>query len=56
MREEKDKKTCGNCKHHRRSTESKDDWLCTNPDSDYVADYTEYGDWCHEWEGWEGEE
>jgi len=40
---------CGTCKHHVH--ESVDDgWIFGNPDSDYVIDWTDYGDWCADWE------
>lgn len=40
---------CGTCKYHRTDKNS-GDWICTNPESEYFADYTEYADWCEEWE------
>lgn len=40
---------CGNCKYHVH--ESIDDgWVCTNDESDNCADWTEYSDWCIDWE------
>ena len=43
------KPCCGNCKYHKH--ESVDDgWICTNPESDYVADWTEYSDYCSDYE------
>ena len=40
---------CGTCKYHRIDKNS-GDWICTNPESEYFADYTDYADWCEEWE------
>lgn len=38
---------CGTCRWHKR--ESIDDgWVCCNPDSDYLGDWTEYSDFCFE--------
>lgn len=31
---------CGTCKYHHKETVD-DGFVCTNPDSDYVADWTE---------------
>lgn len=43
-------KCCGTCKYHHH--ENIDDGLvCTNVDSEYVTDWTEYKDSCEEWEG-----
>lgn len=42
-----DKECCSTCKHHYPDGL---DWVCTNPDSDYCADWTEYNDKCEEWE------
>lgn len=39
---------CRMCKYHRSA--EKDEWICTNPDSEYFAEYTEHADWCEEWE------
>ena len=39
---------CGNCRWHVCVN---DEWVCGNPDSDYVTDYTDYKDWCSDWEG-----
>ncbi|MFR6513270.1 MAG: hypothetical protein ACLUP8_04475 [Ruminococcus sp.] len=45
-----DKKCCGTCKYHCH--EGIDDGrVCTNVDSEYVAEWTEYKDSCEEWEG-----
>lgn len=42
-------KICGNCRYHKH--ESVDDgWICTNPDSNNIADWTEYEDTCPDWE------
>ena len=40
---------CGKCKYHR-TADCKEDWICTNEDSEYYADYTEYTDKCEEFE------
>ena len=40
---------CGKCKYHKHDAE-KDDWICMNPDSDYLGLWTSYEDWCYEWE------
>lgn len=42
-------KCCGNCRWHEYD-ELFDDWVCVNPDSDYVADFTGYEDSCEEFE------
>lgn len=46
---EKDEKCCGTCKWHKHERID-DGWVCTNPDSHCCADWTEYNDWCQEWE------
>ena len=45
--DEEEKECCGNCKYHKAD---KRDYLCTNEDSEYHADYTRYEDGCMEWE------
>lgn len=46
---EKDEKRCGTCKWHQH--ESIDDgWICANDESEYCTDWTEYDDWCQDWE------
>lgn len=42
------KECCGNCKWHKHEDIS-DGWVCCNSDSEYVADWTEYNDWCEEY-------
>ena len=42
-------KCCGTCKWHKYENIS-DGFVCVNSDSDYFADWTEYGDSCEEWE------
>lgn len=42
-------RSCGNCKYHQYENVSQG-WVCCNPDSDYVADWTEYDFCCGEWE------
>lgn len=44
-----EKEICGECRHHCIDREGQD-WVCTNPDSDYEGDYTGYEDGCPEWE------
>lgn len=55
---------CGECKHHILETRQypnkrgqitstfqvRSGWVCSNSDSDYFADYTEYTDTCPMWE------
>ena len=38
---------CGTCKWHKNDNGG---WICTNPDSEYYSDWTEYGEQCEEWE------
>lgn len=40
---------CGTCRHHKNNTKS-GDWWCTEFDSEYFTDYTDYSDSCEEWE------
>ena len=42
-------KCCVTCKWHKFENIS-DGFVCVNSDSDYCADWTEYGDSCEEWE------
>ena len=44
-------KICGECRWHCRDDSHPSDWLCTNNDSDYCAEYTGYEDSCGCWEG-----
>ena len=39
---------CGNCRYHR--SDGNGDWICSNPDSEYFTDWTDYMDWCLEYE------
>ena len=42
-------KVCGECKYH--TFENIDSgYVCTNPDSEYIADWTEYNDSCENFE------
>lgn len=41
---------CGTCRYHRYDKDSQD-YICTCPDSEYIADWTVYTDWCEEYEG-----
>ena len=36
---------CGLCKFHQHEDVT-EGWICTNPDSEYIADWTEYEDSC----------
>ena len=46
---EKMNKVCGNCKYHQ--FENIDNgYVCVNPDSDNLSDWTEYDDSCEDWE------
>lgn len=40
---------CGSCKHHVYIAET-DDWICTNDQSEFFAEYTDYENECEEWE------
>lgn len=40
---------CGNCKYHKHD-DTNGDWVCTNPDSEYIADFTDYSHWCSDFE------
>ncbi len=40
---------CGNCKWQRYEKDSQS-WVCTNMDSEYVSDWTEYNHTCDQWE------
>ena len=44
-----DKKCCGNCKYHEYEDISQG-FVCVNDASEYVADWTEDGHCCEEWE------
>lgn len=44
-----DKKCCGNCKYHKYENISQG-YVCVNDTSEFVADWTEYNDYCDEWE------
>ncbi len=51
--DDKEKECCGNCRWHK--LESVDSgWICCNPDSDNLADWTEWGDSCYEFERKDG--
>ena len=45
-------KCCGTCKWHKKDKHSQggEDWMCVNPDCYYCTDYTDYDDWCEDWE------
>ena len=38
---------CGTCQWHQSDD---DDWVCTNEQSVYFTDWTDYTDCCREWE------
>ena len=40
---------CGTCKYHEYEKASQG-WVCVNDKSDFLSDWTEYGDYCEEWE------
>lgn len=42
---------CGTCKYYKYDYKSQG-WVCNNPDSEYDADLTDYGDSCAEYEDW----
>lgn len=39
----KTEEICGKCLYHRKRNE---EWICTNPESEYYGCYTEYRDCC----------
>ena len=43
-------KQCGTCRFHE---EDADGWICTNEDSDASGWYTDYEDYCNEYEKYE---
>ena len=48
------KEICGECKWHTQAEDCNDkryvDWVCTNAESPYVTDFTDYNDWCEQFE------
>ena len=40
---------CGTCKYHQHE-DVDNGWVCVNPDSDYCSDWTEYNDYCVDYE------
>lgn len=46
------KKCCGTCKYHHHE-DIDNGWVCTNDESEYVTDWTDYDHCCGEWESWE---
>ena len=46
-----EKECCGNCRYHRADKSVYGAWHCTNDQSEYYSDWTEYEDCCDEWEG-----
>lgn len=47
QREEERK--CHSCYWHKKDRET-GEWICTNPESEYVAEYTDGKDWCMDYE------
>lgn len=39
---------CGKCNYHGQDEDSKDDWICVDPNSEYFGCYTEDEDVCKE--------
>jgi hypothetical protein len=46
---EEQEQCCGSCRWHYY-TEPDDDWICTNPNSENYADFTEYAHSCEEYQ------
>lgn len=44
-----EKECCGTCKWHEQE-DIDDGWICVNADSEYCTCWTEYGDWCPDYE------
>ena len=44
-----EKECCGTCKYHQYEN-IRDGYVCCNDSSEYVADWTDYGHYCEEWE------
>lgn len=44
-----EQKCCGNCKWHKKASES-EDWFCDNYDGEYYCDFTHYDTRCPDWE------
>lgn len=49
IRMDNTEKTCGTCKYHEHDEEY-NDWVCTNSESEYMADFTDYNHSCSEHE------
>lgn len=43
------KECCGNCRYHEKDLYD-EGYICVNGESDYCADWTEYNDFCEEYE------
>ena len=41
---------CGTCKWHKQDENFREDWICCNDKSEYIADWTAYNDVCDEYE------
>ena len=42
----RDNECCGTCRYHVPDDNWPSDWICVNPESDNVADWTEYDECC----------
>lgn len=42
---------CGNCRYHKNDDTFPEDYICVNDASEHCADWTDYKDYCYEWEG-----
>lgn len=40
---------CGTCKYHEHE-DIDNGWVCVNPESDYIADWTDYDFCCEDYE------
>lgn len=45
---DREDKCCGNCTFNRHDP---DGWYCGNSECEHYADYTDYDDYCEDWEG-----
>lgn len=41
---------CGTCKYHKPDNEEEGAWICTNEESYYECEYTDYKDYCADYE------
>jgi hypothetical protein len=42
-------KCCGTCKYHKHEVD--DGWVCVNDSSEFCTYWTDYRDYCEDWEG-----